>query len=72
MIYVTPFKPGELPIAIAASIDSGFVSIEQVIESLGTDYISKTPKLVIYGNDVERVAFSDGFTFHIDEPAITD
>lgn len=46
---------------IASSVDSGFKSINEVIESLGKgkDYIAGNPMFVIYGDNKNRVVFSN-------------
>lgn len=65
IIYTTPFKASTLQ-PTAPSTDSGFTSINQVVELMGPDHVSKRDRVVIYGGDEDRVAFSD-FPFLIDD-----
>lgn len=60
IIYVTPFDPVKKE-CTAVSIDSGYKSIEDVIESLGDGYISANPMFVIYGDNKNRAVFSNNF-----------
>ena len=64
MIYATQFN-GETKQCTSTSENSGFMSIEQVVELMGDEYVSRGPRVVIYGDGVERVAYSD-FKFHVD------
>lgn len=57
-IYVTARKPDD-----ALSIDSGFESIQQVVDVLGVPESLPTPRMVFYPDAV----FSD-FAFRIDAP----
>lgn len=64
-IYTTPFKASTKQ-PTAPSTDSGFTSIDQVVELMGPDHVVNTGRMVIYGSDEDRVAFSD-FAFLIDD-----
>ncbi len=59
-IFVTNFDPNDLDNP-GPSTDSGFQSLEQVIELVGSDYRTKSERTVVY----EGVVFSD-FVFSID------
>ena len=65
MIYATQFHANDLQI-IGLSVDSGFESLEQVTEVMGDDRQDVTKRLIIYGNDNDRVAFSD-YPFYLGE-----
>lgn len=65
MIYATPFRASDLQ-RTGLSVDSGFESLEQVTEAMGDDYRHKTKRLIIYGDNSDRVAFSD-FPFYTGE-----
>ena len=55
-IYVTPLKPSD-----ALSVDSGFESLAEVVETLGTPEKMPTPRMVFYSDAV----FSN-FAFRLD------
>ena len=56
MIYATPFNQSTKQVT-GASVDSGLTSLDQAQEMTGGDRIAK--RIVVVGNDEERVAFSD-------------
>jgi len=60
MIYSTLFDT-ESNISTAASVDSGFETIDAVVELVGDDYLYKCKRFVTY----DGVCFSD-FPFSID------
>jgi len=60
-VYVTPFDHNT-KLCSGPSIDSGFVSMGQVLEAMGPSPYPKTP---IYGEGKDRVIFST-FIFSID------
>lgn len=62
MIYITPFKNDELRTVTGPSSDSGFASIDEVIEMMG-EPISRAPRYAIYGDDENRVIFSRDVRF---------
>lgn len=64
-ILATPFN-GQTLKTTGPGVDSGFASVDAVVECMGNEYISRTPRLVVYGDDVNRVVFSD-LTFHVDD-----
>lgn len=66
-IYVTPFMATDRD-PTAASVDSGFETLDQVVEAMGPPTISY-PAMVIYGEGEERVVFSRA-VFRIDGPGI--
>lgn len=59
-IYATPFNTSDLQ-TTGPSIDSGFDTLEAVTNTMGNE--TRIPcdhkRVVIYGDDVSRVAFSD-------------
>lgn len=57
-IYATPFRRSDLE-PTGPTTDSGFESLDQVVELMGDDYRLKTLRYVIYGGDDERVIYSD-------------
>ncbi len=57
-IYATPFDQVNRECS-GPSTDSGFKSIEAVIEALGGDYVTANPMYVIYGDKFNRVVFSN-------------
>ncbi len=63
-ILSTPFN-GQTLKTTGPSADSGFTSLDDVVAAMGNDYISRTFRLVIYGDDINRVVFSD-LTFGVD------
>ena len=65
-IYATPFDVNTMKWT-AASSDSGFKSLNEVIQAMGSKPIARYPKFIIYGDNKNRVAFSH-IVFHIDEP----
>jgi len=70
-IYATPFKYApknslERAVATGPSKDSGFESLDQVVELMGPDYEARTPRLVVYGPGEDRVVYSKDLTFSID------
>ncbi len=65
-IYVTPFKRSTLE-CTGHSTDSGFDSLDQVVELMGIDYQTKTPRLVVYGPGDDRIVYSKDLTFSIDD-----
>lgn len=51
MIYMTEFTTspdGEHRYATGPSIDSGFESLDQVVEVMGSEYLTRGPRQVIY------------------------
>ncbi len=60
MIYVTSFD-GITKQVTSLSIDSMFLSLDEVINAIGDEYIKATKRLIIY----ENVVFSD-FPFRLD------
>ena len=69
-IYATPFLLSTLK-ATAPSFDSGFESLNQVVELMGSEYRLKTAGLVIYGDNDERVLYSK-IPFRIDRSGNND
>jgi len=63
-ILATPFN-GQTLKTTGPGVDSGFPDIDAVIAAMGPDHITRTPRLVVYGDDINRVVFSD-LTFHVD------
>jgi hypothetical protein len=57
-IYATQFDPVNRA-CIGPSVDSGFKSIDDVIKTMGENYISANPMFVIYGDNKHRVVFSN-------------
>ena len=55
-IYATPYKT-ETKKPTGHSVDSGFESLEQVVEVMGEPVITHG-SLYIYGDDEDRVLFS--------------
>ena len=55
-IFVTPFDPKTRQCQ-SVSTDSGFNSLEQVVEMMG-EPIKQTEAFLIYGDDSARVLFS--------------
>ena len=70
-IYATPFTASNLQ-CTGHSTDSGFESIDQVVELLGPDYITRTPRLVVYGPGDDRIVYSKDLTFSIDGEVNSD
>lgn len=68
-IYVTPFN-GTTKETTGPSTDSGFESIDAVVEVMGDNFVHRGPAMVIYGEGEDRVVFSK-FIFCIDEPGTT-
>lgn len=68
-IYVTPFKNSTKECS-GPSTDSGFESIDAVIEAMGDNFVHRGPAMVIYGEGEDRVVFSK-IIFRIDEPGTT-
>lgn len=64
MVYVTPFLASDKQ-PTAPSTDSGFPTLDTAVEVMGPDYLYRDRRMVIYGPDEERVAFSD-FVFFIE------
>lgn len=66
IVYSTQFNKHTKNI-VGLSTDSGFKSINEVVDAMGlTQLISRTQRLVIYGNfnDVNHVGFST-FPFYL-------
>lgn len=59
-IYMTAFDPSTKQ-CTTTSIDSGFENFEDVIATMGVNYIEKTPRYIVY----EGLTYSD-FLFRID------
>ena len=61
-IYATPYNEstGE---QTGESTDSGFTSINQVIETMGDEYERGNNHVVVYGRGEDQVIFSD-FSFY--------
>ncbi|MNR58362.1 hypothetical protein D3C85_1793420 [compost metagenome] len=53
-IYATPFDPGTGQ-PTAGSTDSGFTTLDEVVEAMGSDYRSRGVRCVIYAD----LMFSD-------------
>lgn len=68
-IYATPFLASTKK-TTRPSMDSGFESLDQVVEIMGEEYISRDKRTVIYGPDEDRIIYSD-YIFRIDEPDTT-
>ena len=66
-IYATPFRASDKQ-TTGPSVDSGFESINQVVETMGSDFIKRFPSLVIYGPGEDRIVFSY-LIFRIDAEA---
>jgi len=64
-IYATSFKHSTLE-CTGHSTDSGFESLDQVVELMGPEYLTRTPRLVVYGPGEDRVVYSKNLTFSID------
>jgi len=65
MIYVTPFN-NKTKQCTGPSTESGFDTIDEVVDTM-TDFVHRRgDKTVIYGDSVDRVIFST-FIFSIDE-----
>lgn len=64
-IYATPFtdEPRE---CTGPSTDSGFQSLDEVVEVMGPDYVTRSRAMVIYGPGNDRVVFSR-IIFRIDD-----
>jgi hypothetical protein len=64
-IYATPFTRSDGK-CTGPSTDSGFTSIDHVIDSMGQSVcVLYRPRMVVYGEGEERVLFSHTI-FHID------
>lgn len=59
MIYATSYE--QLPSFkyTSKSNPCGFNFLNEVIETMGENYVSKGKRFVIYGDDVKRTVFSD-------------
>lgn len=68
-IYATPFLASTKE-TTGPSMDSGFESLDQVVEIMGDEYVRRSKRMVIYGPDEDRIVYSD-FIFRIDEPDTT-
>lgn len=68
-IYVTPFKNSTKQCS-GPSTDSGFDSIDAVVEALGDNFVYRGKAQVIYGDGEDRVIFSK-IIFRIDEVGTT-
>lgn len=66
-IYATPFRASDLQ-TTGPSTDSGFESLDQVIELMGDEHIVQTPRLIVYGPGEDQIVYSRDLTFGIDEP----
>ena len=58
IIYATPFKASTKE-TTGPSTDSGFESLDAVVKSMGSEYVSRGKRMVIYGPGEDRVVFSD-------------
>lgn len=65
-IFATPFKASNLE-CTGHSVDSGFESIDQVVELMGSEHVTRTPRLVVYGAGEDRVVYSKDLTFSVDD-----
>lgn len=68
-IWATPFKADD-PEQTQPSTESGFDTLADVVAMMGDGYVKRTPQMVIYGDDVERIVFSS-LIRHVDESGIT-
>ena len=64
IIYATPFRNSDKQ-PTGPSTDSGFASLGQTRDAMGPDNGCTHPRILIYGDGEDRVAFSD-FIFSID------
>ena len=64
-IFVTPFKTVDKQ-CTGPSVDSGFPDIDGVVAAMGDSQIMQSERMVIYGDDENRVIFSKDVTFHVD------
>lgn len=69
IIYATPFRASDKQ-TTSPSTDSGFESLDDVVTAMGSEYVSRGKRMVIYGPGEDRVVFSD-FIFRIDEGGTT-
>lgn len=65
MIYVTPFRTSDKQ-CTGPSVDSGFPDIAGVVSVMGDSEIMQSERMVVYGDDVNRVVFSRDVTFLVD------
>ena len=69
-IYATQFNYTTKR-AATASVDSGFTSLSQVVDTFGAENCDTShARIVVHGNGVDRVAFSD-FVFSVDGDVTT-
>lgn len=57
-IYATPYDPVKRE-CTGPSADSGFKTIDEVIKTMGNGYIAGNPMYLIYGDNANRVVFSN-------------
>lgn len=65
MILVTPFNADNKQ-CTGPSVNSGFQSIDNVVAAMGDGHVIRRNRLVVYGDAVNRVVFSDNIVFHVD------
>lgn len=66
MIYATPFRVSDKK-TTGPSVDSGFTSLDQVVQFMGGDFVSQSQRVIIYGGESDSsIAYSD-FVFCVDE-----
>ena len=63
-IYATPYDEATST-PTGPSADSGFTSINQVIDTMGSEYERGNNRVVVYGRGKDQVIFSD-FILHVD------
>jgi hypothetical protein len=66
MIYATPFRESDKE-TTGPSVDSGFQSIDEVVQCLGDGYRVRRPALIIYGSGDGSILYSRA-PFRIDRP----
>ena len=70
IIYATQYRQSDKQ-CVTQSVDSGFQSLDQVVQAFGADNCNANhPRIVLVGDGEDRIAYSD-FAFLIDEPGTT-
>lgn len=64
-IFVTPFTASDKQ-CTGPSVDSGFPDIAGVVATMGDSQIMQSERMVVYGDDENRVVFSRDVIFRVD------